>query len=145
MPYRVALTFAGLVVLLGLSCGGDSAVQPPSSPKAQPTAPSTQPPAQPPAPPAGDVVKVENQDIGGSGEYIFVPSTFNFAVGQTVTFEMSAETEFHTFTVDDLDIDEEMDAGETITFTYTFNRAGQFEIICIPHQAFGMTGVIVVE
>jgi len=90
-------------------------------------------------------VRVENRDIGGSGEYEFVPDEFNFKVGETVTFEMSAETEYHTFTVDDLGIDEDMDAGETITFTYTFDRAGEFEIICVPHQAFGMTGVIVVE
>ena len=92
-----------------------------------------------------DVVRVENRDIGGSGEYKFVPADFNFELGESVTFEMSAETEFHTFTVDDLDIDEEMDAGETITFSYTFDRAGTFEIICIPHQAFGMKGVIVVK
>lgn len=144
MLYRMALIFAVPVVLLGLSCGGDAPAPTPTA-TARPAPQPTQPPAQPSAPPAGDVVRVENQDIGGSGEYIFVPSEFNFEVGQTVTFEMSAETEYHTFTVDDLEIDEEMDAGETITFTYTFDRAGEFEIICIPHQAFGMTGVIVVK
>lgn len=144
MLYRLALTFAGLVVLMGLSCGGDAPAPTPTA-TAQPAPQPTQPPTQPSAPPAGDVVRVENQDIGGSGEYKFVPNEFNFEVGETVTFEMSAETEYHTFTVDDLGIDEEMDAGETITFSYTFDQAGTFELICIPHQAFGMTGVIVVE
>ena len=137
MLYRIAPIFAGLIALLALSCGGDTSVPTPTA--------AAQPSTQPSAPPAGDVVRVENQDIGGSGQYKFVPDEFNFELGETVTFEMSAETEFHTFTVDDLDIYEEMDAGETITFTYTFDSAGKFEITCIPHQAFGMTGLIVVE
>ena len=145
MLYRLALTFAGLAVLFALSCGGDAPAPAPTATVQPATAQPAPPPSQPSAPPAGDVVRVENQDIGGSGEYKFVPDEFNFELGETVTFKMSAETEFHTFTVDELDIDEEMDAGETITFTYTFNRAGRFEITCIPHQAFGMTGMIVVE
>ena len=144
MLYRIALTFAGLAVSFALSCGGDAPAPAPTA-TAQPAPQPTQPPAQPSGPPAGDVVRVENQDIGGSGEYRFVPDEFSFEVGETVTFEMSAETEYHTFTVDALDINEDMDAGETITFSYTFDRAGRFEIICIPHQAFGMTGLIVVE
>ena len=144
MLYKLALTFAGLAVLFALSCGGDAPAPAPTA-TAQPAPQPTQPSTQTSAPPAGDVVKVENRDIGGSGEYRFVPDEFNFKLGETVTFEMSAETEYHTFTVDDLDIDEDMDAGETITFSYTFDRAGRFEIVCIPHQAFGMTGLIVVE
>ena len=115
---------------------GQAAAPAPDQPQAQAVAPP---------PSAENVVRVENRDIGGSGEYEFVPDEFNFKVGETITFEMSAETEYHTFTVDELGIDEDMDAGETITFSYTFDRAGEFEIICVPHQAFGMTGVIVVE
>ncbi len=147
MPHKVALALTVLIVLFSLSCGGGSAAPDAAAPVA------TTPPAQAPgslipgsAPgSASDVVKVENQDKGGSGEYMFVPSEFNFKVGQTVTFEVSAETEFHTFTVDELGIDWELDAGETKTFTHTFDRAGSFELVCIPHQVFGMTGVIVVE
>lgn len=141
MLYKMALMFAVVILLSGLSCGGGDDGPPPTT---QPTQPTVQP-TEPPDSRGGDVVKVENQDIGGSGEYIFVPSEFNFKVGQTVTFEMSAETEFHTFTVDELDIDEEVNAGEIVTFTYTFDSPGRFELICIPHLAFGMTGVIVVE
>ena len=93
----------------------------------------------------GDVVKVKNLDQGGSGEYKFVPSEYTFEVGETVTFEMSGETEFHTFTVDDLDIDESVDGGQTVTFTVKFDRAGTFKLICIPHEAFGMMGTITVK
>lgn len=91
------------------------------------------------------VVQVINRDLGGSGEYRFDPSEFKFETGQEVTFAFTAETEFHTFTVDDLDIDVSIDAGETVPFTFTFNRPGTFELICIPHQALGMVGEIVVE
>ena len=81
-------------------------------------------------------MKVENQDTGGTGEYKFVPADFTFKVGDTITFEMSGETEFHTFTVDELGIDEVVDGGETVTFDVTFDKPGQFKLICITHQAF---------
>lgn len=58
---------------------------------------------------------------------------------------MIAETEFHTFTVDDLGIDMELDSGETKTLTYTFDKAGVYKLICIPHEALGMVGEIVVQ
>ena len=86
-----------------------------------------------------------NRDLGGSGEYRFDPAEFRFETGQEVTFALAAETEFHTFTVDELEIDVSIDAGETIPFTFTFNRPGTFELICIPHQNLGMVGEIVVE
>ncbi len=102
-----------------------------------------QPTATPSLPP--DAVAVLNKDLGGSGEYRFDPSAFRFQVGQEVTFALISETEFHTFTVDDLDIDVSMDAGETVLFTFTFDTPGTYELICIPHQSLGMVGEIVVE
>ena len=138
MQNKVALVLIALMglALVGLACGG-------GDDEAAPTArPTTAGSATPPPPPAsgGDVVSVVNQDQGGSGEYKFVPSDFTFSVGETVTFSMVGETEFHTFTVDDLGIDEAVDGGATVTFTVTFDKAGTFKLICIPHEAFGMTG-----
>lgn len=91
------------------------------------------------------VVHVINRDQGGSGEYRFDPSEFRFGGGQEVTFALTAETEFHTFTVDELGIDVSIDAGETVLFTFTFDMPGTYELICIPHQNLGMVGEIVVE
>ncbi len=91
------------------------------------------------------VVKVENQDPGGSGTYKFVPSDFKFKQGEAVTLSMTGETEFHTFTVDELEIDESVNAGETTTFTVTFDRPGTYRLYCIPHEAFGMEGTITIE
>ena len=133
----LALAFAAM------ACGGGGDAEPTARPKtttARPTAaPSTSLPSKDP-----NVVKVENQDPGGTGEYKFVPKDFTFKVGDTITFQMSGETEFHTFTVDDLGIDEVVDGGETVTFDVTFDKPGQFELICLTHQAFGMTGAITV-
>ena len=66
-------------------------------------------------------------------------------MGETVTFQVSAETEFHTFEIDELGISKEMEAGQTIEFEYTFDKAGTFELYCVPHEALGMTGTITVN
>ncbi len=130
----------GALVACGSNNGGQAAPAPP--PTTAPAPPTAAPAA--PSLPEG-VVEVINRDLGGSGEYRFDPAEFTFSVGQEVTFAIVAETEFHTFTVDDLDIDVEIDAGETEMFTYTFDKAGTYELICIPHQAQGMTGAITVN
>ena len=90
-------------------------------------------------------VEVLNRDVGGSGVYAFDPKEFTFSVGDSVEFTVTAETEFHTFTVDELGIDEVVLGGETITFTYTFDEAGEFKLFCIPHQSLGMVGTITVR
>ena len=90
-------------------------------------------------------VSVVNQDPGGSGEYKFSPSEFKFGVGETVQFSITAETEFHTFTVDELDIDVSLSGGETETLVFTFDTAGEYKLYCIPHEALGMETTITVE
>ena len=92
----------------------------------------------------GTPVTSVNQDPGGSGSYTFNPSDFTFKVGDVVTFTLVAETEFHTFTVDDLGIDVVLDPGSSVPFTYTFNAPGTFKLICIPHEFQGMVGTITV-
>jgi plastocyanin len=47
--------------------------------------------------------------------------------------------------VDELGIDQEMDAGETKIFNFTFSKAGVYKLFCIPHESLGMVGEIVVE
>lgn len=92
----------------------------------------------------GTPVAVLNQDPGGSGSYEFSPAEFNFNVGDEVAFSMTAESEFHTFTVDSLEIDEGVDVNETVSFSYTFDKAGTYELVCTVHLAEGMTGTIIV-
>ena len=148
----ISLLLITSLVLAAAACGSDSeatsGASPPSTvaPAAAPPALPTSPPAAPAlAPSGGTTFSVSLQDPGGSGSYIFDPSDLTFSVGDTVTFVLTAENEFHTFTVDDLGIDESVDARTTIEVTFTFDTAGTFEIICVPHQALGMVGTITVQ
>ena len=133
------------VAVIAAACGGDGDSEGGPSTTPAPTVAAPAPTAGQPAPSSGGrVVRVENQDKGGSGAYQFVPSELSFEVGETVTFENIAETEFHTFTVDDLGIDVSLEPGEPVRHTYTFDKPGTFKLICIPHETFGMTGTITV-
>ena len=150
MKKRVLATaLIGLALAVIAACGGSGSDGP--APTAEPTRAAATPTAEataaatPSASTDGNVVKVVNQDPGGSGEYKFVPSELEFSVGDTVTFQVSAETEFHTFEVDELGISQEMEAGQTIEFKVTFDKAGTFELYCVPHEALGMTGTITVN
>ena len=60
---------------------------------------------------ASRTVEVSLEDPRGSGEYTFDPSELTFDVGETVTFVLRSETDFHTFTIDGLDIDVDIEGG----------------------------------
>lgn len=80
--------------------------------------------------------------------YAFEPERLVFRVGETVAFELSSADDVHTFTVKDLDINWSVRGGEGPNVqTYTFDRAGDFQLICaIPgHKGFGMVGTITVQ
>ncbi|MDA1348871.1 MAG: plastocyanin/azurin family copper-binding protein [Chloroflexi bacterium] len=145
MPRLIAfIVIPSILLVLGAACGSDD--EPASAPTAAPTsapAATTAPPAT--GQPAGKVLDVINHDQGGSGKYEFEPNEFNFKVGETVTLRLTSETEFHTYTVDDLGIDVAVEAGETVEFTFTFDQAGTFGLICIPHESLGMVGAITVQ
>ena len=93
----------------------------------------------------GKRVDVNMEDPGKSGEYVYDPAEFAFEQGEQVTLVMSSEGEFHTFTVPDLDIDVHIDAWKTKALTFTFDTPGTFDLVCIPHETLGMTGVITVR
>jgi len=94
--------------------------------------------------PEGSIV-VSNLDKGGSGKYEFSPSVFEFKVKDKVTFALTSETEFHTFTISELNIDVEIETGQTEIFTFDFDKPGKYRIFCIPHESLGMVGEIIVE
>ena len=100
-----------------------------------------------PASPATTAVAqtVDLTDAGGRGPFAFGPADMTFNVGDTVNFEFVGESQFHTFTVEELGIDVDVDAGETVNFEFTFDASGTYELICVPHQALGMVGTITVR
>ena len=90
-------------------------------------------------------VDVVGRDLSSSGLYTFDPEDITVCAGDTVTFKITSETEFHTFTVEALDIEVDVWAGEAVELTFTFDKAGTYELICRPHQSVGMTGTITVR
>jgi plastocyanin len=118
---------------------------PPRAPTATAAPQTPRPTAPPGSPGAGNTVEVKLQDPGGSGKYQFAPAQFNFKVGDRVTFRLTAESEFHTFTADEIGIDVAVDPGATVTEEHTFDKAGTFKLICIPHESLGMVGEIRVQ
>ena len=92
---------------------------------------------------ADRVVSVGLQDE--SAIYAFDPAQLTFAKGETVSIELTSQNEFHSFTVDSLGLDVEVEAGESTSVTYTFDTVGTFDLICIPHESLGMVGTITVQ
>ena len=95
------------------------------------------------AAPSDYVLDVAMNDA--NAKYGFNPTDITVKKGETVTFNLTSENEFHSFTVDSLGIDVEVDAGTTEEITFTFSEAGTFDLICIPHESLGMVGKIIVQ
>ena len=91
----------------------------------------------------GRLVEVQMLDVGEN--YIYEPSDLTFKVGEKITFKITSETEFHTFTIDELDLYETADAGESYEFTITFETAGTYRLYCVPHETLGMIGEVTVQ
>ena len=83
--------------------------------------------------------------MDANSEYKFNPEQLTFTVGETVKLNLTSQSEFHSFTVDDLDIDMEVEAETTESITFTFDKPGTYDVICIPHESLGMVGTIVVQ
>ena len=91
----------------------------------------------------GRLVEVQMLDAGEN--YVYEPADLTFKVGERITFKITSETEFHTFTIDELDIYETADAGESYEFTITFETAGTYRLYCVPHETLGMIGEVIVQ
>ena len=90
------------------------------------------------------------QDVGGSGAFVFSPVALTFKAGEAANFTLRSETEFHTFTVDDVNssgctLDVGVGKGETEIFSFTFDKPGTYQLYCVPHLSQRMVGTIVVQ
>ncbi len=133
-----------------ISCGGETPAETTvrkASPSPVPRAPveETASEAEGTVVDRGTEVFITMQDPGGSGEYLYDPPDLNFSVGDKVTLVLESESEFHTFTVEDLGIDLAIAGGNVDEVTFTFDSSGTYQYICIPHQELGMVGTITVN
>lgn len=123
------LVLAQFAALLLASCGGNADPSPT--------------PANTPATPPNGVIRVEVN----LHSYKFVPRVFQFNVGDTVEFVLTSTDAVHTFTVKGMGINWVEPGGEAQTQRVTFDRPGEFRLVCtIPqHETLGMTGTIIVN
>ena len=151
IPLTVLMVFAAMAAL---ACGGDDEPAPAAPRPSPPPPPAAAAPAAPaptaPAAPAPvssapeSEVTVKLNDSGGRGPFAFDPVDLSFSAGEVVSFTFIGEATFHTFTVEELGIDVDVNGGETVSFDFTFDKPGTYTLICIPHQALGMVGTITV-
>jgi plastocyanin len=76
----------------------------------------------------------------------FNPKTITIPNGKTTTFLLkNAGKKEHTFTVQKLGIDAEVQPGKAKTITVTPKQPGTYELICRYHFQEGMAGQIIVK
>ena len=149
----VAAILTAVVAIAAVACGQPAPTEP-SVTIIQRASPPIPAPAPTKVPGAGEVdgpvidgtkITVNMIDNGGAGPMSYDPADFTFSVGEAVNFTFIAEAAFHTFTVNDLDINVEVNAGETSGLDFIFEEPGTYELICVPHEALEMVGTITVQ
>lgn len=80
-----------------------------------------------------------------TGNFFFEPSSIAVELGQEVMITIAENTGTHTFVIDELGINEEINEGETFSFTPT--EDGTFEFYCDVgnHREMGMEGTLHVK
>ena len=156
--YKRLLTLAllmGAMFMVFAACSdADDEAPPTAANRASPpipppaaAAPGENPGAGGPSGPVagGTAISVSLDDGGGRGPYVFSTTDFTFKRGEAVNFSFTSESQFHSFTVNDLGINVAVDGGKTVDFSFTFDTPGTYTLICIPHEALAMVGTITVE
>jgi len=69
--------------------------------------------------------------------YAFSPSEILLPVGAVTTFYMTSRDTLHGFQVENTTINVELIPGEISTFTYTFDRPGEYRITCNEYCGLG--------
>jgi plastocyanin len=76
-------------------------------------------------------------------DFYFEPTVLRGDAGQSLTLEAFNEgDEAHTFTSDELGVDQELGPGDETSIDITFPESGQVVFICRFHDAQGMRGAI---
>jgi plastocyanin len=84
-------------------------------------------------------VEVEMDNEGG--DFYFEPTFIKSPGGTTATVKLHNEGDIqHTFTIDDLDVDEELAPDEEKTITVDIGDETRYEFYCRFHQGSGMRG-----
>lgn len=79
--------------------------------------------------------------------YGYLPGELTVKVGETVKIRLSSDDSPHTFTIDELGVDEEFTWGKDKDISFVAGKKGTFKFYCrVPgHKEGGMVGTLVVE
>jgi len=96
-----------------------------------------------------DVVLGSSADVNvdmQSGNFFFAPDTLTVEPGASVKITFTENAGFHTFVIDELDINFSISEGEALKFTAP-TEPGTYAYYCDigSHRAFGMEGTLIVE
>ncbi len=73
----------------------------------------------------------------------FEPTVIQGSPGQTLKLELENEGDAeHNFTLEDQQLDQDVDAGEKAEVTVTFPQSGQLSFYCKYHRDVGMAGAL---
>ncbi|MBX9993803.1 MULTISPECIES: cupredoxin domain-containing protein [Priestia] len=92
-----------------------------------------------------DVVRQKTVEVQLNDDY-FNPETITIPSGKTTTLILKNEGQKeHTFTVEKLGIDAEVQPGKEKTITVKPQNPGTYELICRYHFNSGMVGKVIVK
>jgi halocyanin-like protein len=91
-----------------------------------------------------DEVTVEVGVDNGGQPYGFGPAAVRIDPGATVVWEWTGKGGSHNVVADDDSYESELVSEEGHTFSQTFDSEGVSKYLCVPHEALGMKGAIVV-
>ena len=91
-----------------------------------------------------------SEDVSGESslafemdDFYFEPTVLQGVAGQTLTLDVENEGEnAHTFTSDELGVDQEVGPGEEAEIEVTFPDSGQVVFHCRFHESQGMVGAL---
>ena len=94
-----------------------------------------------------DSVEISVGAQGNNGAFAFDPPAVMVSPGTEVVWEWNGEGGGHNVVSDG---DGPLDSGDPVseagtTYSHTFESEGMFKYVCVPHEALGMKGAVVVE
>lgn len=136
MRHRFIVLALGLLLLVSLvaaACGGGGE----KAPAPKPAAPAA------PAAPAPGAITIDLKTT--SNPYRWGPDKLELQAGKDYAIKIAVDKEFHTFTVKDLKIEANLDPDKTVTVALKVDKAGTYQLICVPHESLGMVATITVK
>ncbi|WP_228546305.1 halocyanin domain-containing protein [Halegenticoccus tardaugens] len=81
-------------------------------------------------------------DVGAGNGYQFDPTSVRVSTGTTVVWEWTGRGGQHNVAARDGSFESELAVEAGTTFSHTFDGAGTYEYVCVPHEQQGMIGAV---